>query len=116
MSDTQNGHKPKHKRRGAHHKYRCADCGFTAKGIGTDSPDACPNCDSTNIEEFHSSFRFSKKKRKNPLRIKTKNLNKLMNGQKKEISRWDVKGAKPNLKKKRKENPYRVWEDVEGSE
>lgn len=58
-------------------KYRCQSCGFTAKGW----VETCPNCSSNKIEKFSSKFRFSKKNRKNALKIKrSKSMNARING------------------------------------
>lgn len=59
------------------HKYRCELCGFTCKRHSN----ICPTCHSENsMKDYGRKFRFSKKNRKNPLRIeKSKSLKKHIN-------------------------------------
>ena len=58
------------------YKYRCNDCGFTGKGGAY----CCPYCKSTKYKCYGNKFRFSKKKRKNPLRKeRNKTLHKIIN-------------------------------------
>ena len=70
--------KPKHSNK--KDKYRCSNCGFTAKLVERDVV-ICPSCKSDTFNCYGSKFRFSSKKRKNPCRIKrTKIQNALIHG------------------------------------
>ncbi len=97
----------KHKRCRQQPKSRCESCGFTAKAI----PRKCPNCGSEDVRQYSDKFRFSKKKRKNSCKIlKSKNCNKLINGQ---LTENDIKRDLFGL---RKTDKYGLWINIKDDE
>ena len=66
------------------HKIRCEKCGFTSKQecYSRVNEKICPNCHSKGKSKlYHSSFKFGKRKTKNPTKIKHNNkMMKLIHG------------------------------------